>query len=172
MTAEVLDGELVVMPRPRPRHAHGATRLTGRLRPFCDPEGDEPGGWVILVEPELHLGPLPDIVDPDLAGWRRERFPRDAFNDDAPAFLAVAPDWVCEVLSPSTEVVDRTTKMRIWRRERVGHVWLLSPTLKTLEVYRLDGERYTLVDTFEGVARVKAEPFDALELDLAALWSL
>ncbi|MBI5514605.1 MAG: Uma2 family endonuclease [Deltaproteobacteria bacterium] len=179
MTAQVVDGELSVMPRPRPRHQRGAGRLLRHLGPFDDDPG-APGGWVLLPEPELHLGHLPDIVAPDLAGWRRERFPADGFNDDAPAFLAVAADWVCEVLSASTEALDRGRKMRVWRRERIGHVWLLSPELRTLEVYALTTQetpagvrdRYTLVDTYEGDARVLAEPFEALELDLAALWAL
>jgi Uma2 family endonuclease len=127
---------------------------------------------VFLDEPELHLGPLPDIVVPDLAGWHQGRFPQGAFDDDD-AFLAVPPDWVCEVLSASTEAMDRGKKMRLWRREKVAHVWLLSPELRTLEVYALAAqERYTLVDTYEGSARVRAEPFDAVELDLSALWSL
>ncbi|MBI5515127.1 MAG: Uma2 family endonuclease [Deltaproteobacteria bacterium] len=180
MTAEVVDGELVVMPRPRRQHARASSRLGHRLGPFDDPQGDDPGGWVILDEPELHLGPLPDIVDPDLAGWRRERIPDDFLAPEAPAHIALSPDWVCEVLSERTEAVDRGRKMRIWRREKVGHVWLLSPELKTLEVYALAAQetpagvrdRYSLVDTYEGNARVRAEPFEALELDLAALWSL
>ncbi|MBI5516341.1 MAG: Uma2 family endonuclease [Deltaproteobacteria bacterium] len=179
MTAEVIEGELYVMPRPRRQHARGAGRLQGRLKPFDDPEGDDPGGWTILPEPELHLGPLPDIVVPDLAGWRREHTPEDFLAPDAPAHIDLPPAWVCEILSPSTEVVDRTTKMRLWRREKVGHVWLLSPELRTLEVYALATQetsagardRYTLVETFEGDARVRAEPFEVLELDLSALWA-
>lgn len=168
--AEVLDGELHLMPRPRLRHARGATRLSARLAPFDDPAQGDPGGWVILIEPELHLGPKPDIIDPDIAGWRRERVPDDFFSDDD-AFTTIAPDWVCEVLSPSTEVVDRTKKMRVYRREGVGHLWLLDPALRTLEVFRLGDALYALVDTFEGDAVVHAEPFDAIELPLASLWA-
>ena len=168
--AEILDGELHTMPRPRPRHARAATRLGGRLRAFDDDPGD-PGGWVILAEPELHLGPKPDKVVPDIAGWRRERLPRSVFDEDAPAAIAIPPDWVCEVLSDRTERVDRGKKMRIYRREAVHHAWLLSPTLETLEVYRLDQGKWTLLETFEGEAVVRAEPFDAVELSLAALWA-
>lgn len=172
MVAEVIDGELSLMPRPKPRHAHAATRMSGRLRRFHDPVDDDPGGWVVLVEPELHLGPRPDILDPDLAGWRRERFPEGAFDDDAPGAIAVAPDWVCEVLSERTQAVDRGKKRRIYRREGVGHYWLLDPRDKTLEVYRLVDGRWLEVDTYEGDAVVRAEPFDAVELDLALLWKL
>lgn len=170
MVAEILDGELFLMPRPRLRHSRGATRLAGEFRAFDNPREGEPGGWVILIEPELHLGPRPDIVDPDLAGWRRERVPEDFFGEDD-AFTTLAPDWVCEVLSPSTERIDRSKKMRIYRGAGVGHVWLLDPRDHTLEVYRLESGRYTLVDTYEGEGPVRAEPFDAIELSLAALWA-
>ncbi len=170
-TAEVVDGELSVMPRPRPRHARAAGELHGELRGPFDRGRDGPGGWVILVEPEVHLGPLPDIVVPDLAGWRRERFPEAASSDDAPAHLEVAPDWVCEVLSPSTEAHDRGPKLRVYRRERVTHVWLLDPALKTLEVFRLEHGHYALLETYEGDGEVRAEPFDAVPLTLAVLWS-
>jgi Uma2 family endonuclease len=108
---------------------------------------------------------------PDLAAWKRERLP-DAVGDEAtPAHHDVAPDWVCEVISPRTERVDRGKKMRIYRREGVKHVWLLSPLLRTLEVYRLEGGLWLLLETYEDDAKARIEPFDALELDLAALWS-
>jgi Uma2 family endonuclease len=168
--AEILDGELSLMPRPRPRHARAATRIAGRLRPFDDDPG-EPGGWVLLLEPEVHLGPKPDKLVPDVAGWRRARLPSSVFDDDAPAALTIAPDWLCEVLSDRTERIDRGKKMRIYRREGVRHVWLVSPTLETLEVYRLDAGVWSLLETFEGAAVVRAEPFDAIELDLSSLWA-
>ena len=168
LVAEVIEGELSLMPRPRPRHAHAASRLVRRLGPFSDPLGDDPGGWVILVEPELHLGPRPDILDPDLAGWRREHM--NAIPEEAA--ISLAPDWVCEVLSDRTEALDRGRKMRVWRRERVGHVWLVSPGPRTLEVYRLENGRYSIVDTYEGDASVCAEPFDAMPLALGGLWNL
>lgn len=172
MVAEILNGDLSLLPRPRPRHAHAAARITGRLRGFSDPVGDDLGGWVILPEPELHLGPLPDVLVPDLAGWRRDRFPEGALDDDGPAALRVAPDWCCEILSPRTEALDRGTKLRIYRRDGVGHVWLVNPALRTLEVYRLHQGAYVLVDTFEGDVVVRAEPFDAIELPLTSLWTL
>jgi Uma2 family endonuclease len=169
MVAEILDGELHVMSRPRPRHARTATRLSGRLRPFDDDPGD-PGGWTILIEPELHLGPKPDKMVPDVAGWRRPRLPDAVFAEDAPVGIGVAPDWVCEVLSPTTERVDRGKKMRIYRREAVGHLWMANPIAETLEVYRREGDKWVLLDTFEGDAVIRAEPFDAIELALAELW--
>ena len=168
--AEILDGELHTMPRPARPHARAMTRLTHQLGPF-DADPGEPGGWVLLIEPELHLGLGPDKLVPDLAGWRRERMPDALGPEDAPAYYDVAPDWVCEVLSPSTERMDRGKKMRIYRREGVKHVWLLSPLLKTLEVYRLEGGLWVLLETYEEDAKVRAEPFDALELDLTTIWS-
>ena len=169
--AEIIDGELSLLPRPRPRHAHGATRLAGRLSSFGDPRGDDPGGWIILVEPELHLGERPDALVPDLAGWRRERAPAD-FLDPVRNGLALAPDWCCEVLSPSTEKLDRGRKLAIYHREGVGHVWLVSPVMQTVEVLRRQDIGWGLVATFEGDAVVRAEPFDAVPLDLAGLWAV
>ncbi|MBI5515625.1 MAG: Uma2 family endonuclease [Deltaproteobacteria bacterium] len=168
LVAEVLDGELFTMPRPRTLHANAAGAVLVVLDPPFRRARGGPGGWVLLPEPELHLGPRPDIVDPDLAGWRRERMP--ALPDEAA--LTLAPDWVCEVLSERTEATDRGKKMRIYRREKVSYVWLVSPTLKTLEVYKLENERYTLLDTYEGNDPVRAEPFDAVDLDLGAFWEL
>ncbi|MEZ4390517.1 MAG: Uma2 family endonuclease [Polyangiales bacterium] len=172
LVAEVIDGELSLLPRPRPRHANAATRLARRLGGFFDPIDDEPGGWVILAEPELRLGPGPDIVAPDLAGWRRPRFPENALEDNAPAFLSVAPDWVCEVLSPSTQSLDRGRKMRVYRREGIAHLWYLDPEARTVEVYRLERGRYALLDTYEDDAVIRAEPFESADLALASLWRL
>jgi Uma2 family endonuclease len=139
--------------------------------PFDLGEGGGPGGWLILDGPELHLGAEPDILVPDLAGWRRGRAPNLDEGED-PAFFAVAPDWVCEVVSPSTEKLDRTDKMDIYAREAVGHVWLVDPIVKTLEVFRLEtGRGWLLVTTARDDASVRAEPFEAVELGLGVLWS-
>ena len=171
MVAEILDGELFTFARPARPHTRSASRLTMTLGgPFDLGEGG-PGGWVILIEPELHLGPRPDKLVPDLAAWKRARMPDAMGNEETPAYHDVPPDWVCEVVSPRTERVDRGKKMRIYRREGIKHVWLLSPLLRTLEVYRLEGVLWALVETYEDDAKVRAEPFDALELDLATLWS-
>jgi Uma2 family endonuclease len=169
--AEILDGELYTMPRPARRHTNTGSLLGGELHgPFRRGQGG-PGGWVILDEPEIHLGPKPDIVVPDLAGWRRERMPDALGPSDAPPYSEVAPDWVCEILSPSTEAMDRGKKMRIYRREGVGHAWLINPITQTLEVYRLHEQQWIVVDTFEEDAVVRAEPFDAIELSLPVLWA-
>ncbi|HMA97132.1 MAG TPA: Uma2 family endonuclease [Polyangiaceae bacterium] len=164
--AQVIDGDLYLHPRPAMPHAVAAAVLGMDLgSPFQRGRGG-PGGWWIIDEPELHLGAEPDIVVPDLGGWRRERMPAPP----ATAFVTLAPDWICEVLSESTRRVDRGPKMRLYARERVAHVWLVEPGAQTLEVFRLDGETYRFVATHEGDERARIEPFEAVELELAALW--
>jgi Uma2 family endonuclease len=124
-----------------------------------------PGGWLILDEPELHI--VGEIVVPDLAGWRRERLPEVT---DA-AYFTLAPDWACEVLSRSTAAVDRNDKLPIYARAGIKHVWLINPGQRTLEVLRAHDGGWSLVDTYHDAARVRAEPFDAIELDLSMLWA-
>lgn len=161
---EILDGELVVSPRPASRHALASSSLNNRVGPpFHDGIGG-PGGWWILFEPELHLGT--DVLVPDLAGWRRERMP--TFPDVK--FFTLTPDWVCEVLSPSTESTDRSRKLRVYARERVRHAWLVTPESRLLEVFRLEGDFWSLIAAHRDDELVRAEPFDAIELDLLPLW--
>jgi Uma2 family endonuclease len=166
LVAEIINGELQTLPRPAPKHALASSRLGSRLDgPFSLGQGG-PGGWWILDEPELHLGP--DVLVPDLAGWRVERMPE---LPDA-AYFTLPPDWICEVLSPSTEAVDRADKMPIYAREGVRHAWLLDPLLKTLELFALSPTRvWTPSGVHRDDARVRAEPFDAIELELALLWA-
>jgi len=170
MIAEILDGELFTLPRPRPAHANAATVLAAELGPPFRRGKGGPGGWVLLVEPELHLGPGPDKVVPDLAGWRRERLPDALLDADADGAIAIAPDWACEIISDRTERIDRGKKRRIYRREQVSHLWYLDPRERSLEVYRLVDGRWSEVDTFEGDGIVRAEPFGAIELALGDLW--
>lgn len=167
MVAEIIDGELVTSPRPAAPHTRAASRLGMKLGGPFDLGEDGPGGWVILDEPELHLGEPADVLVPDLAGWRRERMPR---MPDAAAF-DLAPDWVCEVLSTSTAPLDRNAKMRIYGRERVQHVWLLDPMAQTLEIFRIGQADWEALPTHRGAVSVRAEPFDAVELDLGVLWA-
>lgn len=165
LVAEILDGELHTHPRPALRHATAASALGGELVGPLQRGRGGPGGWVILDEPELHLGG--DVLVPDLAGWRRERAPKiDA------AFADTAPDWLCEVLSPSTQRVDRVRKLPIYAREKVAHVWLVDPSAQTLEAYRRQDDGWLLVATFGGADCVRTEPFAVVELELAALWDL
>lgn len=164
LVAELIGGELHTHPRPAPAHATAASVLGMDIGgPFHRGRGG-PGGWWILYEPELHLGE--DVLVPDLAGWRRERLP----GQPTKAYYDLAPDWACEVLSPATARVDRVRKVPVYARQRVRHVWLVNPTDQTLEVLRLDGETYRLLTTHGGASKVRAEPFEAVELELSALW--
>lgn len=161
---EIVDGDLHVSPRPASRHTLAASVLGADLLTTFQRGRGGPGGWWILDEPELHLGP--DVLVPDLGGWRRSRM---AEVPDAACFT-LAPDWVCEVVSPGTERLDRARKMPIYARERIGHLWLVNPLARTLEVYRLSEGRWLHLATHDGATVVRAEPFDAVELDLGPLW--
>jgi Uma2 family endonuclease len=165
LVGEIIDGELIASPRPASLHARAASRLGTKLGgPFDDGTGG-PGGWVILYEPELHI--VGQVLVPDLAGWRRARMPE---MPDVAAF-ELAPDWVCEILSPGTAKLDRAHKMRHYGAASVSHVWLVDPAATTLEVYRLDGEGWRLVQTYAGNVTIRPEPFDAVDLELGSLWS-
>lgn len=165
VVGELIAGELYVSPRPAFPHAVAASRLGIKIGgPFDLGEGG-PGGWLILYEPELHLGD--DVLVPDVAGWRRERMPVIPRS----AAVNLAPDWVCEVLSPSTAGLDRNVKLRVYAREGVSHLWLVDPGKRTLEVLRLEEGRYSLLGLYEGKARVRVEPFEVLEWELAVLWT-
>jgi Uma2 family endonuclease len=161
---QIVDGDLIATPRPGIPHQLTVSCLLGEIAGAFDLRRGGPGGWWFLYGVELYFGG--DVLVPDLAGWRRERMPR---IPDVPGF-ELAPDWVCEVLSPSTETVDRVRKTRIYARRQVGHFWIINPVGKSLEVYRLAGDTWNLVSTHEANDKVRAEPFDAVELDLAALW--
>jgi Uma2 family endonuclease len=167
LVAEIIDGVLRTHPRPAPPHARAASKLGAKLdRVFDEGEGG-PGGWSILDEPEIHFA-NGDILVPDLASWRVERMAQLPTT----AYFEIAPDWVCEVLSPSTEAEDRADKMPSYAASEVGHVWLIDPLLRTLEVFRLEAKRWTLLTTVRGDARVRAEPFKELKLDLSSLWGV
>lgn len=165
--AEVIDGEVLVSPRPAARHANTASAILVDVRGnFGGPpgHGPGPGGWWILMEPELHFGD--DVLVPDQAGWRRERMSK---LTDVAAFTD-APDWVCEVISPSTGRIDRSRKMRIYAREGVGHLWLVDPLLRTVEVYRLRESEWVVTSVHAGDAPARLVPFDAIELDVTRWW--
>jgi Uma2 family endonuclease len=166
VVGEIIDGELVVSPRPANPHTMVASVLGMDIgTAFMRGGGAGPGGWVILDEPELHI--VGQVMVPDLAGWRRERMPE---MPHAP-FFELPPDWLCEVLSPSTAALDRTRKMHHYARAGVRHIWFLDPAPKTLEVFRLDGEGWRLALTAAGSDKARAELFGAIELDLAPLWA-
>jgi Uma2 family endonuclease len=164
LVAEVLNGELHTHPRPAGPHSEAASVLGMDLGSAFHRGRGGPGGWLILDEPELHLGA--DVLVPDLAGWRRERLPA---VPDAP-YIELAPDWVCEVLSKGTALVDRRQKVPLYARAGVCRVWLVDPRVRSVEVLRLDGESYRWVSTHGEDECARLEPFDAIELELQALW--
>lgn len=132
-----------------------------------DSDDADGGGWVLLDEPELHLGSEPDIVVPDLAGWRRDRVPADLIDA---AFVTLAPDWVCEVLSPSTARHDRTLKLPLYAREGVRWLWLLDPQTRVLESYTLDTGSWRLLASHADDDVTHVQPFESMGLEMARLW--
>ncbi len=166
--AEIIEGELVLSPRPAGPHSVATAALMGELGPpFWRGRGG-PGGWIILMEPEIHLGS--NVLVPDIAGWRRETM--DTVLREPPYF-SVRPDWICEVLSPSTERYDRGAKIRLYAQSGVSYAWLVNPLQHTLEVLRLSGEtptKWTSLAVFTDDAKVRAEPFESFELELGVLW--
>jgi Uma2 family endonuclease len=165
LVAEVVDGDLYLQPRPARRHARASSHLGISLGGPFDRGVGGPGGWLIVDEPELHLGPEPQILVPDLAGWRAERAP----SLDGPPYFDTAPDWVCEIASPSTRALDRGRKADLYAREGVRFLWLVDVIDRFVEAYELVGARWQRIGAFfEPEARIA--PFDAIALDLAAVF--
>ena len=164
VVGEIVNGELITSPRPGMPHTRAASDLGVLLGgPFRFAVGG-PGGWIIFFGPYLRLGT--EIRAPDLAGWRVERW----MDQPRRGPIRLVPDWICEVLSPSTADEDRTTKRDLYARHGVRRLWLIDPDARTLEVHRLDPNGWLLVSSHANDARVRAEPFDAVELDLSVLW--
>lgn len=171
MTAEILGGELVLSPRPSVVHQRVAWRVGRRLGDRFDDGIDGPGGWILIPEVELHLGrpdPRSEVVVPDLSGWRRERLPE---IPDTPG-MTLAPDWVCEILSPGSANArrDRLIKPDIYHRAGIPWVWLVEPRIRTIEVFKHAEEGYLRVGAFGGRTHAAMPPFDAVSFDLAAWW--
>ncbi|MFH1139158.1 MAG: Uma2 family endonuclease [Pseudomonadota bacterium] len=165
MTGEIIEGELHAFPRPHSRHAKSTSVLSGELMPpYYFGRGGGPGGWIILIEPEVMLGD--DLVAPDLAGWKKDRLPKLPKKN----WISVVPDWVCEMLSPSARGYDRIKKMPLYGQFAVKHVWLLDPLDRTLEVYQLENGRWTAIGFYGENDKVKAEPFAEIEINLADFW--
>jgi len=165
MVGEIIDGELIATPRPSRRHGVAASVLGYELGPpYQLGRGGGPGGWIIIDEPEISLGA--HILVPDLAGWRRERF----LSSEETNWISISPDWVCEILSPTTVGLDKVRKMPIYAQHGIAHLWLVDPAAKTLDVFRLETNRWVLLATFIENDRVRAEPFQEIEIELGNLW--
>ena len=162
MVAELIEGELYASPRPAIPHADAVTELGAVLRSEFGRRGR--GGWHILFEPELHLDG--NVLVPDLAGWRVDRVP----VIPRASFVSIPPDWVCEVLSHSTARIDRAKKLPIYAQYGVGHAWIVDVDEQYLEVKRLVDGRWSDIAIFTGGEKVRAEPFDAIEIDMTLVW--
>ncbi len=166
LKAEVLGGELILQPRPRPRHGRGQMALSASLgRPFDFGEGG-PGGWWLVVEPDVAFGPH-DIVSPDLVGWRRERLPE--LPQEGP--VVVVPDWICEVISPSSIQRDRVLKADLYLRSGVPHYWLLDLPARLLEAYEARQGGWFRLGAWTPEDRAAVPPFEAIELELGRFFS-
>lgn len=166
LLGEIIGGQIYTQPRPAGRHAVATSSLQMDIGPPFHKGRGGPGGWWILAEPEVHFVRDTEVVVPDLAGWRRERMPR--IPDDQ-RFLVV-PDWVCEVLSPSTTKKDRIKKMPLYARYGVGHLWLVDPLQKTLEVYALEKNTWVVAGLYKDDEHISAPPFQEITIRLAEVW--
>jgi len=165
MVAELIRGSLHLHPRPRPVHAQATAILGMELGGAFDRSRFGPGGWRILDEPELHLDE--NVLVPDLAGWRRERLPKLPEGNG----FTTPPDWVCEVLSPSTRTYDLTEKREPYGEHGVSHLWLVDPVSRTLEAFEVRAGSWTLIAALHDDAQASVPPFDALAFPLSALWA-
>lgn len=166
MTGEIISGELIVTPKPAPRHARAAFALGSRIGPRYDfGEGGGPGGWILLPEVEIMFGE--NLLVPDWSGWRKQRFPGWPENN----WFSKAPDWICEILSPATAATDKIRKMDIYARFEVSYYWLIDPRDRTLEAFLLKSGIWAKIGGFMGNAKVRAEPFSEVEFDLGSFWT-
>lgn len=172
LRAEIVAGNLMMAPAPSWAHQNASAELVAILRSAAalrtkrGAGGEAPTGWQILAVPELHLGPMPDKSNPDLAGWRAHHAPGRA-NEKA---IAQVPDWICEVLSPSTESYDRGTKLPMFASHGVSHAWLVDPESRCLEVFRLERGALRQIGRFDGAVSVSVEPFSEVRFELASLF--
>jgi Uma2 family endonuclease len=165
MVAEVIGGELFLSPRPGGPATSVASKIAAVLIPPFNDQHGGPGGWIILLEPELHLGE--EVLVPDLAGWRIERMPAVPEG----AAFTVTPDWVCEVMSPRSETMDRLDKMPLYASLGIRHAWLVSPRRFSLEAFRLHDGMWLAIANHRGNVIARVEPFGAVEIDLARFWA-
>jgi Uma2 family endonuclease len=165
--AEILAGQIVTSPASLPKHSK-VQRALGHFigGPYDDDHGHGgPGGWWIFVEVDVQLGPH-DIVRPDLSGWRRERLP-DPSNVRP---IHVVPDWICEVLSPSTASRDRLVKRQLYAESGVRHYWIIDVEARILEVFELEARRWALLGTYGDDTTARVPPFLEVELPVGRLF--
>lgn len=166
MIGEIINGRLHAHPRPAGPHVVASSTLGMDIGNAYQRGREGPGGWWIIDEPEVHFEIDQAVAVPDIAGWRRERLPKIPQDHR----FTVPPDWVCEVLSPTTAKLDRIEKMPFYARYGVAYLWLVDPLAKTLEVFALNDQRWTVIDNYQDDAKVCALPFTDITVDLAELW--
>ncbi|MCE5243942.1 MAG: Uma2 family endonuclease [Syntrophobacteraceae bacterium] len=165
VVGEILNGELTAMLRPARRCLHAASSLGAEIMPaYQFGKGSGPGGWTVYHEPEVQLGE--NTVVPDLAAWKNASL----VSLSPEARMDVAPDWVCEVLSPTTLRADKVRKMPIYARFGIPFLWLVNPLVKNLDVFALEAGRWTLTGSYSEDDVVRAEPFQKIEIELRRLW--
>jgi len=163
---ELFDGQLHAHSRPAFPHGYVYSAVGGTLfNPFHNGIGG-PGGWVIISEPEVHFTLDVDVTVPDLAGWRRERKLRFPTGHK----IELVPDWICEILSPSTRSIDREIKMPLYARYGVSYLWLVEPVEHVVEAYRLESGEWVEIGCYTGMDQAAILPFEAVPLDLGRLW--
>lgn len=164
MIGEIINGELIVSPRPSPEHSNAASSLGGALIPPYKFGKGGPGGWIILDEVEIKLDE--DTFVPDISGWKKERY----FKPKDQNWVSVTPDWVCEVLSPSSIRYDRIVKAKTYAKHQIPYFWIIDPFSETLEVLKNETGMWSIIGTYSNDDKVRAEPFQEVEIDLSGLW--
>ncbi len=164
MVAELIDGELITSPRPAGPHTNASSAIGFLLGPPFHLGRSGPGGWWILDEPELHFAQ--NVLVPDLAGWRRERMPEVPKSH----VFSIVPDWVCEIISPSSGHTDRMRKMPIYARAGVRHAWLIDPEQQTIEIRQNTDDGWRIIDLAIENSVARIPPFEEIEIDLSLIW--
>lgn len=162
---ELLDGVIVQKATPSFEHGDAQGAISHLLFPFRRPPGGPgPRGWWIGTEIEVQLAE--HVCRPDVTGWRRERVPERPRGSP----VRHVPDWTCEILSSSNKRIDLVRKKRLYHAHRVAHYWIVDPDLEILTVHRWHADGYLDVLAAERGQRVRAEPFDQIELSVGVLF--
>lgn len=164
MVGEIIDGDIVASPRPSRKHGYSASIIGNELGPPYNMGRGGPGGWIIIGEPEISFGD--NILVPDLAGWKKERFPESEDHN----WISISPDWVCEIISQGSIRIDRVEKMGIYVQHMVSYFWIIDPSNKTFEALKNEAGRWLIIGTYAEDDKVRAEPFQEIEIDLNCLW--